>query len=183
MKRRLSSVGRLGAGVLLGAAFTALLLPAFSGGTAEAHDIMIGVGSQAVFNAISRREIVVDFNMQYSSIAAFQELKKFDKNRDGDLSMKERTALTTWIGEKVQKETGLFFDGKKLEAKSLELSEDRSILMGRLDVLPFETWHRLTFVLPELEPGKMHDLEWLDNTYDGEVAQQDFWVPIDKLDM
>ena len=153
------------------------LLAFLGGAEARAHDIPIGVGSQTIFT-IGPSRIEIEFNMGFASLAGFQEMKKFDRNRDGKLSDKERQALIDYVGKRVVEETTLLLDGKALEHATFELTDARSVLKGPLDVLPFDTWWKFVYTFPPMVPEKTYSLTYLDKTYEGEIARQVLYVPI-----
>ena len=140
-----------------------------------AHRIVVGVGSQSVFS-IRRSEVEIAFNLEFAGLAAFQEMRKFDKDHNRKLDEKERKALVDYVGERIAKETSLLLDGKELEPAQMVLEDDRSLLIGDLDVLPFDTWWKFVYTFEPLEPEKSHSLVFLDKTYEGEVTQQLFWL-------
>ena len=164
---------------LLALAFLVCALPLPE---ARAHRIITGVGSQAVFT-LRRDEIIIEFNVEFASLVGFQEMKKFDKNRDGNLSDEERRALVDHVGERIKREIGLFLDNKKLEPTEFVLTDDRSILKGPLDVLPWETWWEITYKITPMVPDENYSLVFLDNTYEGEIAQQALWVPSNQIEV
>jgi len=154
----------------------ALLLGALVG-SAQAHIVPVGVGTQTWLE-IRPRRILVQFNLGFSSLLGLKELHKADTDGDGYITDVEVEAYLQRLGGDVLPHLRFLLDKKPLDMHVVRRTA--SNMVGPLTAVPFETYFILEADV-SLAPGT-HELSYYEGSYENEISQQLLHVLSERKD-
>jgi ABC-type nickel/cobalt efflux system permease component RcnA len=154
----------------------ALLLGALAG-SAQAHIVPVGVGTQTWFD-IRPRRILVQFNLGFSSLLGLKELHKADADRDGYITQGEVDAYLEKLGGDVLPHLRFLLDKQPLSMHVVRRTA--SNMVGPLTAVPFETYFILEADV-SVSPGT-HELSYYEGSYENEISQQLLHISSERKD-
>ena len=143
---------------------------------AEAHAVLVGVGTTTTLDVRPRR-IIVQFNLGFSSLLALGEMTKADSNKDHVIEAPEVEVYLADLEKKILPQLKLSLDGKPLELRSLRRWQTG--MLGPIERVTFETY--FDFEAEVALDSNLHELTYHDGSYEGQEAQERLFVATDRL--
>lgn len=152
----------------------AALLGVCPSGSATAHELTQGVGTQTTFT-FYRDHLAIELNLGFSASSGFPVLMGLDTDGDDRISEAEAQTLIDERGPAVLAELDIRVNGRRLEPRIV--SSEEVGVRGTISVKSFDTYYQIVAPIPPELPSGGWWLHFHDGSFEGQTATQFSWLP------